>query len=252
MIVTIITIVEESQSKITQTGDGMGMRARKNYYNEEENKEFYWPSFTDMMAMMVLVMLFIAIIAFIQSIYNAYEQTEMKQELAKVADVKKHISDLIEKQLEEDVGKDKIIRGPNNTISIEGNILFDTGSTEISEQGKGVLKSLSNAIVDIIDEKDMSNYLYIILVEGHTDSVPYDNWTLSTDRAVSVVKYMISVNPKLGQTDYAKYLAATGYSEFKPIAEGSSPEALQKNRRISFQIILDDEKWQSRLKEILE
>lgn len=229
----------------------MGMRSRKNYYNNEEEHSYYWPSFTDMMAMMVLVMLFIAIIAFIQSIYNAYEQTEMKKELAKVTDVKKHISDIIEKQLEEDVGKDKIIRGPNNTISIEGDILFDTGSTEISDRGKNVLKSLSNALVNIIDEKEMSEYLYIILVEGHTDSVPFDNWTLSTDRAVAVVKYMISVNPKLGQTDYAKYLAATGYSEFKPIAKGNSSEALQKNRRISFQIILDDEKWQNRLKEII-
>jgi chemotaxis protein MotB len=229
----------------------MGKRGRKNYFQDSEDQNYFWPSFTDMMAMMVLVMLFIAIIAFIQSIYNAYEQTEMRKELAKVADVKKHISDLIEKQLEENVGKDKIIRGPNNTISIEGNILFDTGSTDISERGKDVLRSLSNALIEIIDEEEMSQYLYIILVEGHTDSVPYDNWTLSAERAVSVVKYMIEINPKLGQNEYAKYLAATGYSEFKPIEEGDSPEALQKNRRISFQIILDDEKWQNKLKHIL-
>lgn len=248
----ILSTGEEFQFRIIQIGDVMGMRARKNYYSNEEDNSYYWPSFTDMMAMMVLVMLFIAIIAFVQSIYNAYEQTEVKNELAKVTNVKKHISDIIEKQLEEDVGKDKIIRGPNNTISVEGNILFDTGSTEISERGKGVLKSLSNALVDIINEEEMSKYLYIILVEGHTDSVPYDNWTLSTDRAVAVVKYMIAVNPKLGQTDYAKYLAATGYSEFKPIEKGDTPEVLQKNRRISFQIILDDEKWQNKLKDILE
>ncbi|WP_257348150.1 OmpA/MotB family protein [Pseudalkalibacillus decolorationis] len=228
------------------------MRRRRWNNSEDDMQNFFWPSFTDMMAMMVLVMLFIAIIAYIQSIYNAYEQTEVRNELAKVANVKKHISDLIEKRLEENVGKDKIIRGPNNTISVEGSILFDTGSSEISDKGKVVLEHLADALVQIIDEQDLSQYLYIILVEGHTDSVPYDNWTLSTERAVSVVKYMAKVNPKFQNPKYAQYIAATGYSEYKPIAKGSSDEALQKNRRISFQIILDDNKWQDKLKHILK
>ncbi len=229
----------------------MPMRKRRWRNEEEGTKSYFWPSFTDMMAMMVLVMLFIAIIAYIQSIYNAYEQTEVRHELAKVADVKKHISDLIEKRLEENVGKDKIVRGPNNTIAVEGNILFDTGSAEISAQGKKVLAQLSDALVQIIDEQELSRYLYIILIEGHTDSVPYDNWTLSTERAVAVVKYMAEVNPKFKEQKYAQYIAATGYSEYKPIAEGNAEESLQKNRRISFQIILDDEKWQNKLKGII-
>jgi chemotaxis protein MotB len=231
-----------------------GMKARKSYYNQDdqETKEIFWPSFTDMMAMMVLVMVFIAILAYVQSIYNAYDQAQIKRELGQVAEVKKHISDLIQKQLEENVGKDKIIRGPNNTISVEGNILFDTGSADISEKGKQVLDPLADALAAIIEEKDMSQYLYIILIEGHTDSVPYDNWSLSTQRAVAVVDYLGKANPKLAKKEYAQYLAATGYSEYKPIAEGNSSDALQKNRRISFQIILDDDKWQSKLKEIVE
>ncbi|MBY6037272.1 OmpA family protein [Fictibacillus nanhaiensis] len=230
------------------------MKARKSYYNndDQETKEIFWPSFTDMMAMMVLVMVFIAILAYVQSIYNAYDQAQIKRELGQVAEVKKHISDLIQKQLEENVGKDKIIRGPNNTISVEGNILFDTGSAEISAKGKQVLDPLADALASIIEEKDMSQYLYIILIEGHTDSVPYDNWSLSTQRAVAVVDYLGKANPKLAKKEYAQYLAATGYSEYKPIAEGNSSSSLQKNRRISFQIILDDDKWQSKLKEIVE
>ncbi|WLD93115.1 OmpA family protein [Alkalihalobacillus sp. AL-G] len=227
------------------------MRRRRWGQQDGEGHNYFWPSFTDMMAMMVLVMLFIAIIAYVQSIYNAYEQTEVRNELAKVANVKKHISDLIEKRLEENVGKDKIIRGPNNTISVEGSILFDTGSSEISANGKTVLRHLADALTEIIEEQELSQYLYIILVEGHTDSVPYDNWTLSTERAVAVVKYMAEVNPKFQDAKYAQYIAATGYSEYKPIAKGTSPEALQKNRRISFQIILDDDKWQDKLKHII-
>ncbi|WP_273850883.1 OmpA/MotB family protein [Guptibacillus spartinae] len=227
------------------------MKNRKRRFQIQGDEEHYWPSFADMMAMIVLVMLFIAIIAFVQMIYDAYDQTVMKQELAKVADVKKHISDLIEKQLEENVGKDKVVRGPNNTISVEGDILFDTGSAEISPKGKKVLNDLADVFANLIDEEDISQYLYIILIEGHTDKVPYDNWKLSADRSVAVVKELMKANPKLNSPEYAKYLAATGYSEYKPIVEEDSKEAYEKNRRISFQIILDDEKWQGRLKEIM-
>ncbi|RBW70462.1 OmpA/MotB family protein [Bacillus taeanensis] len=227
------------------------MREKKRFFESDEDQNIYWPSFTDMMAMIVLIILFIAMIAFVQSIYNAYEQKVIQQEAAKVTNVKKHISDLLEKKLAENVGKDKIVRGPNNTISIEGDILFDTGSAEVSEEGKVVLNSLANGLTAIIEEDELKEFLYIILIEGHTDAVPYDNWTLSTERAVAVVKYLMQADPKLSQKDYAQYIAATGYSEYKPIAQGNSKEALQKNRRISFQIILDDEKWQEKLKHIL-
>jgi chemotaxis protein MotB len=227
------------------------MRGRKSYFREDEEQTSFWPSFTDMMSTLVLVVIFIALIAFIQSIFDAYEQREIKREMAKVASVKKHLADIIQQELEEKVGKDQVVRGPNNTISIEGDILFATGSAEISERGKGVLTPLSKALEKIIANQDVSQYLYIIMVEGHTDRVPYDNWTLSSERAVAVVKYLLEINPTLSRNDYAKYLAATGYSEFKPVAEGDDHESLRKNRRISFQIILDDEKWQHQLQHLM-
>ncbi|WP_456278196.1 OmpA/MotB family protein [Bacillus sp. AK128] len=230
----------------------MSRQRGRSLMTDEEQQDYYWPSFTDMMSMIVLVILFIAIIAFVQAIYTAYDQAEIKQELEQTVDIKKQISDLIEQRLEENVGKDKITRGPNNTISIEGDILFDTGSSAVSEEGKNVLASLSDGILTMLEDPELKEYLYIILIEGHTDSVPFDNWTLSTERAVSVVKYLLEANPKLATNEYAQYLAATGYSEFKPIVEGNSEEDLRKNRRISFQIILDDQKWQESLNAVLQ
>lgn len=228
------------------------MKGRRSYFGEDQEQTSFWPSFTDMMSTIVLVMLFVALIAFIQSIFDAYEQREIKQEMAKVASVKKHISDLIQQELEDKVGKDQVVRGPNNTISIEGDILFETGQAEISERGKEILVSLAHAFEDMLQVEEISEYLYIILIEGHTDRVPYDNWTLSTQRAVAVVKYMLEVNPVLAHQDMAKYFAATGYSEYKPVVEGTDAESLSKNRRISFQIILDDEKWQNHLYQLVE
>ncbi|HEU5140328.1 MAG TPA: OmpA family protein [Bacillales bacterium] len=228
------------------------MRDRKSYFREQEVKEeYFWPSFTDMMAMIVLVIMFIAVIAFVQSIYEAYGEAQVREELAHATNIKDHISDIIRKQLEEDLGKDKVIKGPNDTISIQADVLFDSASTEIKPGGKKVLNSVADAIVQIINNDKLSRYMNTILIEGHTDSVPYDNWTLSTDRAVAVVKYMLKANPKLAQKPYAKYLAATGYSKYRPIAKGNNPQARKQNRRISFQIILDDSTWTQRIKELV-
>lgn len=228
------------------------MRGRKSYFQQQEpTEEYFWPSFTDMMAMIVLVILFIAVIAFVQTIYNAYGETQIKHQLAKATNVKEQISDVIRKELEHDLGKDKVVKGPNNTISIRADILFDSASTKIKPRGKKVLRSVANAIVETIDNQKLSRYLNTILVEGHTDSIPYDNWTLSTNRAVSVVKYMIKANPKLSQEKYAQYLGATGYSKYRPIAKGNTPGTRAQNRRISFQIILDDSKWKNHIQSII-
>ena len=68
-------------------------------------------------------------------------------------------------------------------------------------------------------------------VDGHTDDVPVagvyaDNWQLSTERALSVVRYLIDYGVP------ADKLAATGYGEFQPIAKGTSIDARRRNRRI--------------------
>ncbi|MBT8261092.1 MAG: OmpA family protein, partial [Bacteroidia bacterium] len=73
-----------------------------------------------------------------------------------------------------------------------------------------------------------------ILIEGHTDNVPYSgsgqlkgNWDLSTKRATAIVKILKS-NPKINPEN----LTAAGRGEFAPIATNQSSEGRAKNRRI--------------------
>lgn len=106
-------------------------------------------------------------------------------------------------------------------VSLESSILFPSGSTSISPKGKEALINLAKAIEG---QSDLE-----IIVEGHTDTEkmkspnhPKDNWELSVLRATSVVKIMTensNLNPKI--------LAASGRSEYHPVAEDKS-----KNRRI--------------------
>jgi len=72
-----------------------------------------------------------------------------------------------------------------------------------------------------------------VLIEGHTDNVPYtgagqlkDNWDLSVMRATAIVKIILE-NDKIDP----KRLSASGRSEYLPVETGNTPEARAKNRR---------------------
>ncbi|GAB5539024.1 MAG: OmpA family protein [Salibacteraceae bacterium] len=111
-------------------------------------------------------------------------------------------------------------------VSLEAKLLFPSGSTVINADGKQALIDLSEVIRD---EKDIT-----ILVEGHTDTDPYngsgaikDNWDLSVMRATSVVKIMTNE----GKVDQ-NMLTAAGRGEYVPIAPNNTAEGKAKNRRI--------------------
>ena len=110
-------------------------------------------------------------------------------------------------------------------ISLEEQLLFASGKYEINEEGKLALKKLSDVLVL---QADLD-----IIVEGHTDSIPYtrgqlkDNWDLSVMRSTSVIK--IILQNKLLKPDQ---LTAAGKAEFVPISSNSSAQGRSANRRI--------------------
>ena len=108
-------------------------------------------------------------------------------------------------------------------VSLQEKLLFKSGSAVVDPKGKEALKSLA-AVLNTTP--DIS-----VVIEGHTDNVPMkgkyvDNWSLSTERATSIVRILTN--------DYlvdAHNIIATGRSEFYPIADNTTPEGKSKNRR---------------------
>lgn len=109
-------------------------------------------------------------------------------------------------------------------ISLADNMLFKTGSYEISSRAQETLGKIAKIITDYKD--------YDVLVEGNTDTVPIkkenirNNWDLSCLRASSVVQYLqnnFGVDPKR--------LTAGGRGEYNPIADNDSDLGRQRNRR---------------------
>lgn len=109
-------------------------------------------------------------------------------------------------------------------ISLSDNMLYKSGSYEISPRAGETLSKIAKIIKDYRD--------YDVLIEGNTDNVPIsqknirNNWDLSALRASSVVQSL--------QNEYGvdpKRLTAGGRGEYNPIASNDSETGKAQNRR---------------------
>ena len=110
-------------------------------------------------------------------------------------------------------------------VSMDDKLLFASGSWTINEKG---LQAIQNLAKVLENEPEIA-----VLIEGHTDNVPYrgsgqikENWDLSVMRATSVVRALLQ-SGNIAPTR----LSASGRSEYLPLDENNTPEARAKNRR---------------------
>ncbi len=111
-------------------------------------------------------------------------------------------------------------------VSMENKLLFSSGSWAVGTEGRKAVQQLGGVLGDNPD--------IAVLIEGHTDNVPYagtgqvsGNWDLSTKRATAIVN-ILSENSKI----YPENLTAAGRGEHAPVASNDTAEGKAKNRRI--------------------
>jgi chemotaxis protein MotB len=138
------------------------------------------------------------------------------------------ITDTLDKDKSIELGQDE----NGLTMEFASSTFFKSGSSELQESVHTVL----TAVAETLSEPRYANF--IVEIEGHTDDVPIksahypSNWELSTSRADSVVRFLISkgVPPKR--------MKATGYADTRPkvpnrTADGAAiPENQAQNRRV--------------------
>jgi chemotaxis protein MotB len=147
----------------------------------------------------------------------------LKQKDQAAADLKKKLQDA----LLGFEGKGLTITQKNGKIyvSMDENLLFASGKTNVQPKGVEALKNVAKVLEQNTDIN--------VMVEGHTDDVPMngageikDNWDLSVMRATSVTKIMLG-SAKID----AKRITSAGRGEFFPLDPAKTPEARKKNRR---------------------
>ncbi len=124
-------------------------------------------------------------------------------------------------QITEQVIQDKKV---GESVVLE-NIYFATQSSTIDEASFESLNNLANHL------KQQSSL--VIEIQGYTDNVgsDADNLQLSTQRAKSVADYLIIKGVLQTQVQYH------GYGSAKPIADNTTEEGRQKNRRIEIKLL---------------
>ncbi len=111
------------------------------------------------------------------------------------------------------------------TVTLPNAILFESGKAE--------LKSATSKELDHIESVLKSQYTdRLVDVVGHTDSDPIqkskwkDNWELSSQRSLTVVRYLIDKGVN------KEKIRAIGRGDSQPVASNSTADGKAKNRRV--------------------
>jgi chemotaxis protein MotB len=163
-----------------------------------------------------------------KDIYIQDLQKEMARKdslnMALVMNLKGAVGDLNDKDINIKVDKGVVF------IDISDKLLFKSGKYEITTRAKEVLGKVALVL------KNQPNVDF--MVEGHTDTIPYnrppllDNWDLSVKRATAVVRVL--------QNQYGldpKKITAAGRSKYMPVESNDTPEGRAANRRTRIVIL---------------
>jgi len=131
-------------------------------------------------------------------------------------------------------GRDDV-RIVGDRFVFQSEVLFAQGQANLGPEGQQQLGQLAVALNQIAAEipEDIN---WVLQVEGHTDDIPVragrfaDNWDLSTERALSVVRFLADAGLP------ANRLAAAGYGEFQPLDPANTDAARLRNRRIEMKL----------------
>ena len=177
-------------------------------------------------------------------------ETRDRESNAKIADLGRRLNVALAQRVQElnryrsdFFGRLREILSDRDNIRIVGDrfvfqseVLFASGGDQINEAGQAEMKKLADAILELAREIP-PEINWVLRVDGHTDNVPLsgtgrirDNWELSSQRAISVVKFLVA------QGVPAERLVAAGFGEFQPLEAGDTQEARARNRRIELKL----------------
>jgi chemotaxis protein MotB len=152
----------------------------------------------------------------------------------KVQELARYRSDFFGK-LKEALGNRPDFQVVGDRFVFPSDVFFDSGSADLKPEATAQLDKLAGALKEL-EGKIPSDIAWAMRIDGHTDIHPIatpqfpSNWELSSERAISVVRYLIDKGV------LANRLVAAGFGQYQPIDTGTSDEALAKNRRIELKL----------------
>jgi chemotaxis protein MotB len=144
----------------------------------------------------------------------------------------------------------------NGSIVLDSAVFFETGKSEIKEEGKALLNRFIPVYLNVLLDSQYADYLGEIIIEGHTDSTgTYDNnLKLSQERALQVALYILNMPGLTRQqkTKLQQIMTATGMSWSDLIYDAYGREDAEASRRVEFKFSLRDAEMITEMQLILE
>jgi len=153
---------------------------------------------------------------------------------AKVEELDRYRSEFFG-ELSRILGRRSGIQVVGDRFVFQSEVLFASGSADISAEGRRQLEEIARVLLDI-SRSIPSTIQWLLRVDGHTDRVPIrtpqfpSNWELSHARAMSVVRVMMERGIPPDR------LAATGFAEHHPVDARDDEIARRRNRRIELKL----------------
>lgn len=135
---------------------------------------------------------------------------------------------MLGEQLRIPIEKGEIALADDGKIDIQMNLLFASGHSRVSGQGRELLRGVARALGEVA----RNDTTFIVMVAGHTDSIPVhseyfkSNWDLSQMRARNVADALLENGFPPDR------IFSAGFGEFQPKVPNDTEEQRRQNRRV--------------------
>jgi chemotaxis protein MotB len=188
----------------------------------------FWPGFVDVLMSVLMILLLIYYLQTTIALLDPKAQSILQRQEHFVAKLEKALAQERAIHIVQDI----------NCVSItfSDRVLFDLNDFKLHNKGESLLLHCAQ-VLKASQGADFEQ----IQVEGYTDNQPFrpgsgrDNWTLSTARALSVVKFLIE---RAGLK--SEVFSASGYASNESVANNDTEEGRALNRRIELRIFFSN------------
>ena len=208
--------------------------------SKQDEETSYWLSFSDLMASVLIIFILLFVYNLVVYDESMNEREKMIQELTSTR--MKIIAMLQEEFDKEDI--DIIIDPKTGAIQLNESILFDTGKSQLKDEGKVFAEKFIPIYVNILlGNAEIKSQLSQIIIEGHTDDVGgyLYNLKLSQERSLSVAQFLL--NPEFNykyKDEMEKYLTINGRSYSEPILNSDDSINKDASRRVEIKFRLKE------------
>jgi len=209
--------------------------------NNSSEENIFWVTMADLLLGLAIIFITLFVLAM-----TGFSQQNIQQQKVQMEVSEKIGTELQKAKIDVDIDK---MTGDLKISDVE---LFELGSWELSDHGKKLLDKLAPIYINsIFADKELSNQIQYIIIQGHTDSQMFAglkskdeqflrNMDLSLKRANSVAEYIFKTNyDKKYSEQFRKIVVVEGKSFNEPVLVNGI-ENFDKSRRVELKLKVKD------------